>query len=167
MLLIYIDLKCSVPHDDRKFWARYQLAKPWGQNAHTYGIGVFKVLPQAVARFSPRVYLFLFLNKDTDVGTSQWNEIDMKLRRTTSLKTKSMQSPITVTETHSGIGLTRMALKLHKTGCKFSQAWLIVILVRYSSFNNICCIFRDHKNVIKNTFATSCSRKTLRAFYPD
>ena len=66
--------------------------------------------------------------------------------------------------------LTSMTLNLHENGCKFSQTWLIVILVRHCIFENTDYIFRGNKDVWryqKYVCNVIFEKKTRWAFYPD
>ena len=93
------------------------------------------ILPQEVVGVLPRGYIFFFLNIYTNSNTYQQNEIDIKSSKTKLSDVKSWQIPVSVTEKQSNY-FTRITLKLHENGYKFSQTWLIGFLARYSSFQN-------------------------------
>ena len=63
--------------------------------------------------------------------------------------------------------LTRMTLNLHENGCKFSQTWLIVILVRHCIFENTYYIFRGNKDVWRYPKVIFEKKNPRWAFYPD
>ena len=82
-------------------------------------------------------------------ATGRTRKVNGQTDRQTDRQTGWIQyTPLTSLRRGGGHkNLTSMTLNLHENGCKFSQTWLIGILVRHCLFENTYYIFRGNKNV--------------------
>ena len=78
-------------------------------------------------------------------ATGRTRKVNGQTNRQTDRQTGWIQyTPLTSLRGHKN--LKSMTLNLHENGCKFSQTWLIGILVRHCIFENTYYMFRCNKS---------------------